>query len=63
MKIFKTLILFLATLFVSTHSYEYILALERCPNSQVGDFTIHGLWPQYNSKSWHNIVISLRTSI
>jgi ribonuclease T2 family protein len=52
----KTYIFFLiitALAFVQgANSLEYFLALERCPSSPEGDFTIHGLWPQYNSTSW-----------
>ena len=60
MNIIKIFILFLTSIFAfkyvyvfaSISSYEYILALERCLDKSVGNFTIHGLWPQYNSKTW-----------
>jgi ribonuclease I len=44
--------LLLIAMIGSATSLEYLLALERCEDAPPGDFTIHGLWPQYNQTSW-----------
>lgn len=50
MKYITIISLILTVLFTPILGYEYVLALEKCQSSS--NYTIHGLWPQYNSSSW-----------
>lgn len=51
MKLFNIIFMIITFCSISL-GLEYILALERCDNSPPGNYTIHGLWPQFNSTSW-----------
>lgn len=50
----RSIIIFLSIILLSTMTsgLEYILALERCDDAPSGNYTIHGLWPQFNESSW-----------
>lgn len=51
-KIFAFFAIIIACSVSPGSSLEYMLSLQRCPNANPGEYTIHGLWPQYNSTSW-----------